>query len=158
MKKLILLLFVFHSSMFILKAQVVTPEPNGTEERSENIGDPNHIYGLVSQMPEFDGDLYKYLGDHLAYPEAAMDKGVQGTVYVTFVVEKDGNLTGVHVIHSLEHSLDSAAVACIRRMPKWKPGIQDGATVRVQYNLPIKYAMPLIDTKSVNPTTPPRVK
>jgi periplasmic protein TonB len=157
MKKLLVLLLITYP-LSLVYAQDNAKSENTPATMQGDANDPNHIYGLVSQMPEFDGDLYKYLGDHLAYPEAAMDKGVQGTVYVTFVVEKDGNLTGVHVIHSLEHSLDSAAVACIRRMPKWKPGIQDGATVRVQYNLPIKYIMPLIDTKSVNPTTPPRVK
>ncbi|HXB11169.1 MAG TPA: energy transducer TonB [Bacteroidia bacterium] len=157
MKKLLILLLITYP-LSLVYAQDNTKSANTPATMEGDVNDPNHIYGLVSQMPEFDGDLYKYLGDHLAYPEAAMDKGVQGTVYVTFVVEKDGNLTGVHVIHSLEHSLDSAAVACIRRMPKWKAGIQNGLTVRVQYNLPIKYTMPLIDTKSVNPTTPPRVK
>jgi TonB family protein len=157
MKKLFLLLLITYP-LSLVYAQDNAKSENTPATMQGDANDPTHIYGLVTQMPEFDGDLYKYLGDHLSYPDAAMDKGVQGIVYVTFVVEKDGNLTGVHVIHSLEHSLDSAAVACVRRMPKWKPGIQNGVTVRVQYNLPIKYTMPLIDTKSVNPTTPPRVK
>jgi len=145
MKKLALAFFTFHFSFFTLLAQ--TDSVNR-----------NPVFTLVQQMPRYNGDITKFLTEHLAYPQAAMDKGVQGTVYVTFVVEKDGSLSGISIRQGLEHSLDSAAMACIRSMPKWIAGMRDGQKVRVQYSIPLQFNLPTIEPSSVNPATPPRIK
>lgn len=118
----------------------------------------NQVYEFVQQMPKFNGDVPTYISDHFVYPQEAMDKGVQGTVYVSFIVEKDGSITRTHVMRGVEHSLDSAAVACVSSMPKWMPGMQNGQPVRVRYSIPIRFRLPTIDTSSVNPSTPPRIK
>ncbi len=117
-------------------------------------GDTDKILTIARQMPKFNGNLNQWVVDHLNYPPT----NAQGTVFLSFVVEKDGSISNIKVIRSVERSLDSAAEACVRSMPRWIPGKQDGKTVRVQYNLPINFQMPEIAPASVNPTTPPRVK
>jgi protein TonB len=120
--------------------------------------DSNKIYLIAQQMPKFNGSLVDYLTEHLSYPKATADKGTQGTVIVSFVVEKDGAISNVKASNKVEHSLDSAAMACVSTMPKWSPGMQNGRAVRVQYELPIRFEKPVIGGTSVNPDTPPRVK
>ena len=113
---------------------------------------------MAQQMPKFNGDLPTYFSEHFTYPEAAKMSGTHGTVDVGFVVEKDGSLSGIHVIKSVQHSLDSAAVAFVSAMPKWIPGMQNGEKVRARYDIPVQFSLPIIDSNSVNPSTPPRIK
>jgi TonB family protein len=115
----------------------------------------NSVHLMAQQMPKFNGDIMAYLGDHLSYPKSASK---QGTVVVSFVIEKDGSVSTVKVIQSVEHALDSAAMACVAAMPKWIPGSQNGTLLRVQYNLPINYSQPVIENSSKNPDIAPRVK
>lgn len=108
---------------------------------------PNLLVGvIVEKMPTFKGDLQKYLRGHLTYPKDASDKGISGTVYLTFFVEKDGSITGVKILRGIYPSLDSEAVNVVRNMPKWKPGEQSGKPIRIQMNLPIHFS--LDDAKS----------
>ena len=109
---------------------------------------------LAQQMPKFNGNMNQWISDHLTYPS----NGAQGTVFLSFIVEKDGSISNVKVLRSVDHSVDSAAAACVRSMPRWIPGKQEGKLVRVQFTLPIIFQMPEIAPSSVNPTTPPRVK
>lgn len=115
----------------------------------------NSVHVIAQQMPKFNGDLMTYLGEHLTYPKSASK---QGTVVVSFIIEKDGSVSTVKVIQSVEHALDSAAMACVAAMPKWIPGSQNGTPVRVQYNLPVNYSQPVIENSSKNPDVAPRVK
>jgi TonB family protein len=104
--------------------------------------DTDVVFTIVQQMPKFTGgDIYKYISNHLQYPQSAINSKTQGTVYVTFVVEKNGTLSGVKAIRSVSHALDSAAVACISSMPVWQPGMQNGHAVRVAYNIPIDFKL-----------------
>lgn len=123
---------------------------------AQNSSSNNDARTVVQKMPTFNGDLSAWLSTHLSYPKSA--EGKSGRVMVTFVVEKDGSVTGVKVIQSVYPSLDSAAVACVMSMPKWTPGLQNDSPVRVQFNLPINFQMPVIEQSSQNPDTPPRVK
>jgi protein TonB len=120
--------------------------------------DTGKIYIIAQQMPKFNGDIPTYVRDHFTYPEKTMIKGVQGSVVIDFVVEKDGSLSGAYAVKSLEHTIDSSAIACIYSMPKWTPGMLNGQLVRVKYEIPIKVSAPIIDSNSVNPPTPPRIK
>ncbi len=117
----------------------------------------NQVFTIVQQMPKFDGGPNNYLSQHLVYPKEARDKGVEGTVFVTFVVEKDGSVTGARVLRGIEHSLDSEGVACISAMPKWSPGMQNGHPVRVQFNVPIHFSLvdagPATDNTTNNSNT-----
>ena len=95
-------------------------------------------------MPEFlggDEKLFEYLANNITYPKEAKEKGIQGKVYVQFIVEKDGSISDVKVIKGIGDGCDKEALRAINEMPRWKPGTQKGKPVRVRYNLPINYVL-----------------
>ncbi len=137
---------------FSCKQKELTPETTIIEtQNAEEVGsdlktlDPEeHIFAVVEDMPEFPGGrdaLIKFLSSNIKYPEAARKAGIQGMVYVTYVVEKDGTITGVEINRGLDGECDEESVRVISMMPKWKPGTQRGEPVRVQFNLPIRFAL-----------------
>ena len=77
----------------------------------------------------------------MKYPEEAKEIGIQGKVYVTFVVEVDGSITDVKVLRGIGSGCDDEAVRVVKSMPKWVPGKQRGVPVRVQFNLPINFKL-----------------
>lgn len=102
------------------------------------------ICKVVEKMPLFNGgkeELFTYLGKNIKYPAEAKEKGVQGTVFVTFVIEKDGSVTNVNVLRGIGSGCDDESVRVIKAMPKWTPGYSDGKPVRVSFNLPIKFKL-----------------
>lgn len=102
------------------------------------------VYDFVEISPEYPGGneaMYKYLADHIIYPRDARQNGVQGTVFIKFVVEVDGTIQDASIIRSVCPSIDSTALAVVRGMPRWKPGSQQGKTVAVNYTLPIKFVL-----------------
>lgn len=106
----------------------------------------NEIFTVVEQDPEFDGGmeaLTPWLGSHVIYPTEAKEQRLEGTVYVTFVVEKDGSISNVRVLNHREEmgTLEAEAVRVVRTMPKWKSGRQRGKKVRVQFTLPIVFKL-----------------
>lgn len=104
----------------------------------------NKVFDVVEQMPSFPGGnaaLMKYLGDNIKYPVVAQENGVQGRVVVSFVVERDGSITDVKVVRSVDPSLDREAVRVVSTMPKWIPGKQNGSAVRVKYNVPVAFRL-----------------
>lgn len=114
------------------------------EEPEEEPVEEEEIFTIVEQMPEFPGGieaLFKYLADNLKYPAMARDAKIQGKVYVTFVVDKDGSISDVKVLRGIGGGCDEEAVRVIKNMPKWKPGRQRDIPVRVQYNLPINFIL-----------------
>jgi TonB family protein len=103
--------------------------------------DSDRIYIIVPQMPSFQGDLDSYMGSHLRYPQSAIDKGIAGTVNVTFVVTKTGDIRDVSVLSGVSPDVDSEAVRVVKSMPPWNPGIKNGKAVNVQYNLPVYFVL-----------------
>lgn len=95
----------------------------------------------AEDMPQFNGDLKQWLSKHLNYPSQAADMGITGKVFLRFVVEKDGSISQVTVVRSVDKSLDQEAVRVVQSMPKWIPGKQRGKPVRVSYNLPITFEL-----------------
>ena len=71
----------------------------------------------------------------------ALENGIQGKVFVEFVIEKDGSITNVRVLRSVDPSLDKEAIRVVSSMPKWKPGKQRGKAVRVSYTVPINFKL-----------------
>jgi TonB family protein len=119
------------------------------EDSINNINDSSNIIisDPIEQLPvykEGDDALFNFLKKELKYPELARKKGIEGTVYVTFVIEKTGDVTGVKVLRGIGYGCDEEAIRVVKKMPKWKPGQQNGKTVKVQCNLPIKFSL---DTK-----------
>jgi len=102
------------------------------------------VFTIVEEMPSFTGgeaNLYKYLHDNIKYPEEAKELGIQGRVYVTFVVETDGSITDIKVVRGIGGGCDEEAIRVVKSMPHWTPGKQRGVPVRVQFNLPIKFTL-----------------
>jgi len=113
-------------------------------EEIEEEKDEVKIFTVVEAMPEYPGgetELYKYLGNSINYPEQARNLGLQGKVFVTFVIEKDGSIANPKVLRDIGGGCGEEALRVVRSMPKWKPGKQRGKNVRVQYNLPVLFQL-----------------
>ncbi len=99
----------------------------------------------VQQMPEFPGGgeaaLIAYIQKNTKYPPIARDNNIEGTVYINFVVEKDGSVTNVSVVRGIGGGCDEEAMRVIKSLPKFTPGKQNGRTVRVQYNVPVRFKL-----------------
>lgn len=102
------------------------------------------VFDVVEEMPSFPGGqgaLMSFLSSNIKYPVVAQENGVQGRVIVGFVVERDGSITDVKVMRSVDPSLDREAQRVVRAMPKWKPGKQNGSAVRVKYTVPVVFRL-----------------
>ena len=135
--------------------QEATPvQPNAPEAKKPSGSLPNTpvvtqvpdtaVFEIVEENPEFPGGrqaLIKYLDDNIQYPAAAIENGIQGRVTTNFIVEKDGSITNVQILRSVEPLLDAEAVRVTAAMPKWKPGKQRGQVVRVHYNIPVVFKL-----------------
>ncbi len=118
----------------VLKAKEVIAEEKVVEQ----------VFDVVEQMPQFPGGdaaLFEYLSKNIKYPTIAEENGVQGRVIVTFVVEKDGSITDVKVVRSVDPSLDREASRVVKGMPHWIPGKQNGQAVRVKYTVPVTFRL-----------------
>lgn len=115
---------------------------------SNNEGNPNpsnkKIFTIVEQMPEFPGGamaLRRYIAQEVKYPVSAQEAGIQGNVFVSFVVNSFGAVSDVKVAKSVHPALDHEAIRVIYSMPKWKPGFQQGKAVDVAYTMPIEFIL-----------------
>ena len=102
------------------------------------------IFEVVEQMPSFPGGdaaLMQFLSKNIKYPVVAEENGIQGRVIATFVVERDGSISDVKVVKSVDPSLDKEAVRVLKSMPKWIPGKQNGSAVRVKYTVPVTFRL-----------------
>ena len=122
----------------VLKAKevIAEPEPPKVEEPK--------VFDVVEEMPQFPGGqaaLLEYLAKNIKYPVVAEENGIQGRVIVTFVVERDGSITDVKVVKSVDPSLDKEASRVVKAMPKWQPGKQNGSAVRVKYTVPVQFKL-----------------
>ena len=102
------------------------------------------VFDVVEQMPQYKGGdqaLMDYLNKSIKYPVIAEENGIQGRVVCTFVVERDGPITDVKVVRSVDPSLDKEAVRVLKAMPKWIPGKQNGSAVRVKFTLPVTFKL-----------------
>ena len=102
------------------------------------------VYDLVDEMPSFPGgpaELMKWLSSHVQYPAIAIDICIQGTVIVAFIVEPDGSVSNAKLMRSVDPCIDQEALRVVRQMPKWIPGKQNGAAVRVKYNVPVIFKL-----------------
>jgi periplasmic protein TonB len=102
------------------------------------------IFTIVEQQPEPEGGMaafLKYVGQKMVYPAQARRMGIEGKVYVQFVVDKDGTLTEVHAVKGIGAGCDEEAVRVIKEAPRWKPGKQRGQAVKVRMILPITFKL-----------------
>ena len=102
------------------------------------------IHVKVDVSPSFQGGdarLFKYLGESIRYPEGAHSSGIQGTVFIVFVVEADGTITNARVLRGIGGGCDEEALHAVAAMPRWNPGMHQGKRVRVSYTIPVKFTM-----------------
>ncbi len=113
-----------------------------TNNKGIELSDKNEDPKLVADvMPEFRGDLFRYLSENMRYPRMAVEALTQGTVYLTFVVEKNGDIGDIKVLKAVSEGCTEEAIRVVKSMPKWNPGKNHGQPVRVQYNLPVKFRL-----------------
>lgn len=124
----------------VLKAveDIATPEPPKQEVEQ------NKVFDVVEQQPSYPGGmgaLNQWLASNIKYPAMAAENGIEGRVVVQFVVERDGSVSGVHVVRGVDPSLDKEATRVVSQMPKWIPGKQNGSAVRVKYTVPVTFRL-----------------
>ena len=136
MKRLLLLLALFVSISFI-NAQTDVPIVKSESDNAD-------LFTVVEQMPEFPGGeqaMNDFLLKNLKYPQMAKDKGIQGKVWLSFVVDKDGTIKDVEVLRGIGGGCDEESVRVVKLMPKWKPGYQSGKPVMVKFRFPINFIL-----------------
>lgn len=114
------------------------------EETPKSLDTDADVFFIVEDMPEFPGGemaLRKYIANNIKYPEAAQDNGIQGKVYVTFVVSKDGSVANAKIARGVDPALDKEALRVVNSLPKWTPGKQREENVNVSYTVPINFAL-----------------
>jgi len=158
-QKAIVLMFVFDISLLPADGSlnaVNVDNASGKKDLNEEIletpqaaisqhDDPDKmVFMVVEKMPEYPGgdkEMYGYLASNIKYPAEAKKKGIQGRVYVTFVIEQDGRVSDVRILRGIGGGCDEEALRVVKAMPKWSPGVQRGKPVRVQYNLPVSFKL-----------------
>ena len=106
--------------------------------------DDEEYFMVVENMPEFPGGdlgLMKYIQKNVRYPAIAKEYNITGKVYITFIVDKKGNVTNVKVARGVDKNLDAEAVRVVKSLPKYKPGKQRGKPVRVMFTIPINFTL-----------------
>jgi protein TonB len=126
---------------YVIPVTEPAPEP---EPEPEPKPEAEEVYTYVQTWPEFPGGpaaMFRFISENLKYPAFASDAGIQGTVFVQFVVSKEGAIGEVKVLRGIGGGCDDAAINVIKKMPNWKPGYQNEVAVAVRYNIPIKFIL-----------------
>lgn len=117
----------------------------GAYSQAQTVTGDDVVYKVVEQSAEYPGGftaLTAFLKNNLEYPATAKEEGLQGKVFVSFIVEKDGSLSDVKVLKDkVGGGANEAAIKVVSAMPHWLPAMQDGKTVRCQYTLPISFKL-----------------
>lgn len=163
MLKYFLLIPIISGALFLNACTEENPTDNSKDEsgssqemtpKTEKMDDGNaskmnkvegtDIYTEAEKMPVYPGGdeaMMKFLGENIEYPADCKEEGVEGTVYVSFVVDESGKPTNMKALRSPDERLSANAMEVISKMPAWTPGENGGKPVKVQYNLPIKYKL-----------------
>jgi protein TonB len=122
--------------------EIIIEDDNTNQVIEEVVETP--IFTVVEEQPEFVGGeatLREFLSKNLTYPQMAKETGIQGTVFLTFVVNENGKVSDVRLLRGIGGGCDEEAIRVVNSMPNWKPGKQSGKAVRVQFNLPVKFIL-----------------
>jgi periplasmic protein TonB len=124
-------------------ANAEMPETMPTEDK-KIVEEKVEPFLVVEQMPDFKGGedaLYKYLEQNIRYPAMARESGISGTVYIRFIVNKDGTISDAKVLRGIGGGCDEEALRVVNNMPPWKPGKQNGNAVPVYFTLPVHFIL-----------------
>lgn len=106
--------------------------------------DTDAVFTFVEKAPVFqggDGALIKFLQNNIKYPATERDNEIEGTVFIKFIVEKDGSVSNAEILKSISPGLDKEALRVVNLFPNFSPGMQGGKPVRVSFTLPVKFAL-----------------
>lgn len=115
-----------------------------TSAMAQTVVEDDAIFLVVENEPEFPGgkdSLYAYIARNIKYPETAKKEKIEGRVFVTFVIEKDGQVSSAKILRDIGGGCGEEAIRVVKSMPKWKPGTQRGNPVRFQFNLPVSFML-----------------
>ena len=121
----------------IIREEPPPPPPPPVEGKAYSIAE-------ITEQPEFPGGdnaMYAWMAKNLQYPPIAQENGIQGTVVVSIIINKDGSVSNIKVARGKDPALDKEAVRVVSKMPKWKPGKVNRQPVRVSYTLPVKFQL-----------------
>jgi len=125
--------------------EVRIDEPVGNADvKNVTEANDNTVFTAVEISPEYPGGeaaFGKFLQKNIRYPTIAKENNIQGKVYIQFVVERDGSLTDIKVLREPGSGTGDEAVRVLKISPHWKPGIQNGKPVRVQYTVPVSFSL-----------------
>lgn len=132
-------LLVFFLIVFSFQSKAQTPADSSATVQLDSIND-------IDAAPEFPGGeeaFLTFIASNLTYPLDARAQGIEGTVYVTFVVDKDGSISNIHIEEGrgLSPSCDQAAIDAVSKSPRWKPGLHNGVPVRVKRISRIRFTL-----------------
>ncbi|MEY4926401.1 MAG: hypothetical protein RI894_837, partial [Bacteroidota bacterium] len=122
--------------------KAVAPPPIIPEEKPKPDTEAPQIW--VEKRPEFPGGeraLLQYLADNIHYPAMARESGIEGNVFIQFVVERNGSISSVKILRGIGGGCDDEAARVVLSLPRFSPGIQNGQPVRVLYNLPVMFRL-----------------
>ncbi len=117
-------------------------EFNENASRMSEAAAQDQVFTVVEEQPEFPGgfdEMMAFIQENLRYPKVARQQGIEGTVFVSFIVEKDGAISEVKVIRGISPDCDQEVVRMMKLSPNWAPGKQSGQVVRVRFVLPVKF-------------------
>ena len=110
----------------------------------EKVAEDVEIFGMVEEMPSFPGGevkLVEYIAKNLNYPQEAIEKGIEGRVFVGFIIDVDGSVTDVKLLRGIGGGCDEEAIRVIKSLPKWRPAEQNGVFSRVSYQIPVNFKL-----------------
>jgi TonB family protein len=119
-------------------------EFNDQTSKLSEASQQDKIYTVVQEQPQYSGGydpMMDFIRNNLRYPLSARQQGIEGTVYISFIVEKDGSVTEVHTIRGIQPEADAEAARVVQLFPNWIPGKQNHEVVRVRFVLPIKFSL-----------------
>ncbi|MFO7573999.1 MAG: energy transducer TonB [Bacteroidales bacterium] len=103
------------------------------------------VFMIVEDMPTFrGGDVQRFsnwVKERVKYPQIAQENGIQGKVFIGFIVEPDGSVSNVTILRSVDKSLDDEAVRVVTSSPRWNPGKQRGQPVRVRFSITVNFQL-----------------
>lgn len=115
-------------------------------EMEEEDNDDEEIFVIAEEMPLFKGTeelegFRRWVQENLKYPRMAEENSISGTVYVNFVINKQGELTDIQIARGVDSSLDNEVIRVLKEAPKWTPGLQRGKPVSVRMAIPVKFTL-----------------
>ena len=135
------------SKLVIGDGQGLAKQANVTEAIPETSALPQDtaaVLRTVEQLPEFPGgivEFMKWLTRNLRYPPIAQQQKIRGKVVVSFIINKDGSIASPRIVTSADPILDREAMRVVKKMPRWKPGMEDGKPCRTMFAIPVNFQL-----------------